>query len=108
VCVTVVGVLFIAFFGALWARDRERRQICKAADAFMRASDVSSEWAATYDKVLFSSAQSKRIGLVGSNANRLPDVLQAKYRRYRLIRLLPVAFFAAIVLAGIVSRWVCP
>jgi hypothetical protein len=73
----------------------------------MRSSDANSEWVATYDIVLFSSAQSKRIALVGRNKNVLPDALQARYRRHQAIRFLPVALFSAIVLAGFVSRWVC-
>jgi hypothetical protein len=106
-CVGIIVVLFIAFFGSLWVRDRARNRLCKDADPFMREGNAKSEWLLTYDKILYSSAQSKRIALVEQYVDLMPVTLRERYRRYRVIRIIPVVIFATIVLVGIVARWLC-
>lgn len=106
-CVSIIGVLFLALFGSLWACDRERSKICKSADPFMREGHAKSEWLSTYDKVVHSSARSKRMTLIGRYIDLMPAPLGEKYRRYRLLRIIPLAIFGTIVLVGIVALWIC-
>jgi hypothetical protein len=73
----------------------------------MRESDAKSEWLLTHDLILHSSAQSKRIALVSRYINLMPGPLKERYRRYRVIRIIPIAVFATIVLIGILARWLC-
>jgi len=41
--VSIIGVFFLALFGSLWVRDRERSKICKSAEPFMREGRCSRD-----------------------------------------------------------------
>ena len=70
--------LFTALLVTLWLRDRLRRAVCRAADPHMRNSTQEREWLVTYEKFLYSSAQTQRISVLKRNLPQLPAEVQAE------------------------------
>lgn len=99
----LVSFLFVMFFATLWLRDHECRKLCKAADSFMKEGVADTEWRATYEKALLSTAERHRIAIIGKNLEALPAKLQQEYKKYRFLRIIPFVVFCAIVVLGIVS-----
>jgi hypothetical protein len=95
---------FFGFFLSLWFRDRERKALCQAADAFMRESPSQNAWLATYDALLHSTAQMNRVALLRKSLDILPDDIRRHLRRYNLIRLLPVVFLLVMISVGLMSN----
>jgi hypothetical protein len=95
---------FVGFLVSLWFRDRERRTLCRVADAFMRESSAREAWLATYDKLLHSSAQMARVAILRKNLDILPNVIRHCLRRYYFIRLLPVVFLVVMISVGLISK----
>jgi len=96
-----IGVLV-----SLWHRDRERRALCRSADAFMRESALEERWAATDKKWLPSTREMQRIRILRQNASMLPPALKESLERYLRIRWLPVFFIATMALAGVIGNFV--
>lgn len=53
------------------------------------------------------SVQPKRLALIGRQVDLVLAPLAERYRRYKLLRIIPMVFFATIVFVGIVARWIC-
>jgi len=61
-------------------------------------------WLSTYEVSCQSTAQMKRVALLRTNLDILPDQIRRCLRRYYRIRLIPVLFLVVMTLAGLLSN----
>jgi hypothetical protein len=101
-CLAALSV--VGFFVSLWFRDRERRSLCRIADAFMRESDAREAWLATYEKTLHSTAQMARVAILTKSKDLLPNPIRDHLRRYYRVRVLPVLFLIVMVAVGLIAN----
>lgn len=100
--------LFTALLVTLWLRDRLRRAVCRAADPHMRNSTQEREWLVTYEKFLYSSAQTQRISVLKRNLPQLPAEVQERFKRFQVAQIaLTVTVIALLVffVVGLAVQW---